>query len=156
MTATDMWRIADEDLHGAGYKTLVCCPENALTGDPAQFEGLIAVPFPHILRRVFGFFTSSPAVVAGTLRTFKATVGGAFTVMTGFVSSGGLVQAGNANILEVRLVDQLDAPTGEEATDTLGALYRIELNITAAGTVNDLGLAVMVTPIPGGGFQHQQ
>lgn len=156
MTATDMWRIADSQLHGAGYKTLVCCPENALTGDPPQLEGLIAVPFPHILRKVFGFFSSSPAIVSGTLRTFKAVVGGTFTVMSGFVSSAGLVQAGNVNIHEVRLLAALDSPTGEEATDTLGALYRIELDITAAGTVNDLGLAVMVTPIPTGGFQHQQ
>ena len=152
MTVTDMWRIADEQLHGAGYKTLVCCPENALTGAPAQFECLIPVPFPHILRRAFVFFTASTNP-ADPARLFKAVPGGTFSAI-GFVN---IPSGSNVNVAEFENPipgQEMDSP---EATDTFGALYRADLDLTiGADIVTNFGIAVMVTPIPSGGYQNQQ
>ena len=152
MTATDMWRIADEELHGAGYKTLVCCPENVLTGAPAQFECLIAVPFPHILRRAFVFFSGS-SNPADPAQLQKAVVGGTFTAI-GFVT---LPSGSNVNFAEFDSAVAGVEMASEEATDTFGALYRGQLDLTIGGdTVTNFGIALMVTPIPSGGYQHAQ
>jgi hypothetical protein len=156
MVATDQWKIADQRLHGAGYKTLVCCPENALTGAAAQQEGLIAVPFPHVLRRAFAWYSSTDTTAGSdTIRLFRAIPGGTFAVIG---TQSAAVVAGNltVNVAEIRSATQ-EAIEQEEIAEDTGALYRVELDIVIGTDVfNDFGFGIMVTPIPPGGYQHQQ
>ncbi len=153
MGQTDLLgRIADTQLHGAGYKTLMCFPENALTGASAQLEALVAVPFAHVLRRAFVMYTSTDSANSDQCRLFKAIVGGTFaTIGLNLLSIGGLT----ANIIEFGVTSG-EFPQEEESSDT-GALYRAELDLViGTDIVNDFGLAVMVSPIPHGGYQHAQ
>ncbi len=154
MVQTDMWRIADEQLHGAGYKTLVCHPENALTGAGAQLEGLIAVPFAHVLRRAFSWYSSTDSAGGDQVRLFKAIVGGTFAVIAGTTQN--FASASNVSVINLPDVAVGTLPQEEESSDT-GALYRMELDLIVGGdTANDFGFGIMVSVIPPGGFQGQQ
>lgn len=155
MVTTDQWSIAEQDLHGAGYKTLVCCPENALTGASAQKEGLIAVPFPHVLRRAYAWYTSTDTTAGvDALSLFKASIGGTFALVGLNVA---VVPVGDTGVrvLEIGLLENpIDQ---EEESADVGALYQLELDIlTGTDVFDNVGFGIMVTPIPPGPYEHRQ
>ena len=135
----------------------MCCPENALTGAPAQFEGLIAVPFAHVLRRAFVWYISTDSGGADTFNLHKATVGGTFAI----VADGSVKKVvGNTavNVLEILTLTKAGTTIGqEEESSDLGALYRMNLDIVIGTDIfNNVGFGIMVSSIPPGPFEHRQ